>query len=165
MRHAAAVMALIAAASGCWAFEGGRSYAVWQMPGAASGAGRGAESAVSGAPHAGCFRMALWISQSARDGIGVTVRIEGLAPSPCDVQIGPATLEIGESRVPALRLPPRMRLTRAQAVTFHLRFLFDDWTAWDRGDDDATLWIGVTAAGRSLQPLRWRLSRETRETQ
>jgi hypothetical protein len=166
MRQAgAALLALPALGSGCWAFEGGRRYAVWQMSEAGSGAGRSEAAAASGAVSADCFRMEPWISQSARDGVGVTVRIEGRAASPCDVELGPATLEIGEARVPALRLPPRMRLTRAHAVTFHLWFPFDDWTAWDRGEDDATLLISATAAGRRVPPLRWALSRETREIQ
>lgn len=141
-----ALAALLAAAPACWIGEGGRVHDVWAISRPAP-------------REAACFRIDPWVSQSARDGVGVSVRLEGRGEAPCDVEIRSARLVVGSASAEAKSLPPPMRLTRRNAVTFHLKLLFDDQRAWKQGEREAVLLVEARAGGHPVPPLRWSLAR------
>lgn len=146
MRRAALAVLLVACAPACWAFEGKRVYDVWAV-------------SQPRPREVGCFRIEPWVSQSARDGVGLSVRVEGRDEAPCEVEIRGARLLIGETRVEAPLLPAPMRLTRRNAVTFRVPFVFDDRAAWDRGEREGVLLVESRAGGQALAPQRWPLAR------
>jgi hypothetical protein len=98
---------------------------------------------------ADCAALEAWVSKSGKEGVGVTVALSTAAQD-CDVTWKSARFHLSQSVV-AAPLPPAAHLSTAPEYQY-LAFAFDNETAWNRGDNAATLHLDLLVNGA---PQEW----------
>ena len=101
----------------------------------------------------GCARVYATVSKSGKTGLGMTFLVQGEGERRCEVELLESRLLVGGLTVHEAYGPPRLRVTREDAVWFYLPFLFDNLSVWKRGLRTAQLIVRFRADGHEEKEL------------
>jgi len=99
----------------------------------------------------------VWVCKSGKQGLGLTLRLRGLAPGTTRVLLERATLVIGAVRVAAGELPGGRSLEKDQLEHLYLPFAFDNERLWNEGWRRGNLVLQLAVGGASQKPWRIKL--------
>lgn len=111
----------------------------------------------------GCAKVSAWVAKSGKQGLGVTVRLDGLTPERCEVRVAEAGFTlVGGAVVRPDALPATTLRGREAPEYLYLAFAFDNEAAWNRGQRQGMLALRLTAGSADSAEWTFRMTHRLR---
>ncbi len=131
----------VIAVPACFGHEGPRQYPEWNVS--------------SVATPVGCANMTTWVAKSGKEGVLVTVHLQGTQPQACQVELTGLTLALADRHYGATKLPAPPTLGAGTEVFLYVPIHFDADAAWnDDAQREGNLIVGVRGHADVTLPVK-----------